>query len=355
MNTKIHRLITTSLIAAGLISIGASAGAQTRELSRRTEAVTWSSGTFDGRAGKAYAAARRSIAVRDAPWIQVHFRSDTRLGPGSRLELRSELDGGVQVFNARTFAEANGRSAYFNGGAITVELLVGPKDRGVQIEISHVVVGEQSIGVESICGTDNRVASSDVRVARIDPIGCTGWLTADGQLLTAGHCLAGSGNNTLSFNPPLSLSNGTVQFPPPEDQYSIDQTSFTFVNGGVGNDWGIFAVFDNAVTGLQPIDAQGAGFALVRRRSSANIRITGHGTDSGTANQTQQTHVGPNSGSSGTTMRYRTDTTGGNSGSPIIDAATDEAVGIHTHGGCTTNGGRNSGTSFYNSALWNAL
>ena len=86
-----------------------------------------------------------------------------------------------------------------------------------------------------------------------------------------------------------------------------------------------------------------------------SIRITGYGTDTGTANQTQQTHVGPNAGSSGTTMRYRTDTQGGNSGSPVIDELTGYAVGVHTHGGCTSSGGNNSGTSLFLTPFWAAV
>ena len=38
------------------------------------------------------------------------------------------------------------------------------------------------------------------------------------------------------------------------------------------------------------------------------------------------------------------DTTGGNSGSPVIDDTTGEAIGIHTHGGCFNGGGANAGT-----------
>ncbi len=54
-------------------------------------------------------------------------------------------------------------------------------------------------------------------------------------------------------------------------------------------------------------------------------------------------------------MRYAADTQGGNSGSPVVDEATGEAVGIHTHGGCSASGGNNNGTSFFNSNLWAAL
>ncbi len=133
---------------------------------------------------------------------------------------------------------------------------------------------------------------------------------------------------------------------------------------GVGNDWGTFEVFPNSITGLMPKDAQGAFWPLVQDLGPDSIRITGYGVDDtppGTTggrnsdNQTQQTHVGPNAGSSGTTMRYVTDTEGGNSGSPVIDGATGNAVGVHTHGGCTSSGGNNNGTSTFNSAFWIAV
>ncbi|MCK5453305.1 MAG: hypothetical protein KAJ16_03025, partial [Calditrichia bacterium] len=123
-------------------------------------------------------------------------------------------------------------------------------------------------------------------------------------------------------------------------------------NGGIGNDWGVFAVFDNPNTGLQPMVAQGAAFIMAQYLDPDSIRITGYGVDDGAANQTQQTHVGPDWGSSGTTMRYRTDTMGGNSGSPVIDDSTGYALGVHTHGGCNSTGGNNNGTSTFHPDFW---
>ena len=341
--------------------LAAQVAAQPAPLPQRTEAYSWTSGRHFG-TGDAFGdgvqaaelAVQDVISVPGSPWIQLTF-DHTRLGSQSYIELKSLLDGATQRLDAAGLAQWNHRSAYFNGDAVEISLFVGPQDQAVTISISEVVVGEwASLSTKSICGSDNRVASNEPRVARIDPIGCTGWIASNGKLLTAGHCLASSGNTTLSFNVPPSLSNGTVQFPGPEDQYSINQGSFQYTNGGVGNDWGIFSVSDNSQTGLQPIEAQGA-FDVRQDLGPSNIRITGFGVDSGTANQTNQTHVGPNAGSSGTTMRYATDTQGGNSGSPVIDEATGESVGIHTHGGCTSSGGNNSGTSFFHSNLWATL
>ncbi|GAB4145861.1 MAG: hypothetical protein Fur0037_13830 [Planctomycetota bacterium] len=93
---------------------------------------------------------------------------------------------------------------------------------------------------------------------------------------------------------------------------------------------------------------------------SGDIRITGYGTGNGTtgsptANQAQKTHAGPRvSTSTANAVSYRTDTTGGNSGSPVIYEPAGQVVGVHTHGGCTSSGGRNSGTSAGRSDYANA-
>jgi hypothetical protein len=87
------------------------------------------------------------------------------------------------------------------------------------------------------------------------------------------------------------------------------------------------------------------------------IRITGYGVDSTPPqnNQVQQTNAGPLVTSAGTTVQYRTDTEGGNSGSPVIWEQTGQAVGIHTHGGCFAGGGANSGTGINHAGVQAAL
>ncbi len=353
MRRKLEATLLIAVLAAIVLGpVAAPTAAQTAELPRHTEAISWSSGNHNGHGGgPARLAASDILSVPGVPWMQLVL-GPGKLGKKSRIEITSLLDGGTQVLDAEAMKQWNGRSAYFNGDEVEVRLYVGANAKAVSARVSEVVVGDWVFGTKSLCGADDRVASSESRVGRIDPIGCTGWTIDNGKLLTAGHCLAGSGNTTLSFNVPPSLPDTTVQFPGPEDQYSINQGSFDYTNGGVGNDWGVFAVYNNSQTGLQPHAAQGA-FSFTQDLGPTNIRITGFGVDSGTTNQTNQTDVGPNAGSSGTTMRYVTDTMGGNSGSPVIDEATGVAVGIHTHGGCST--GNNNGTSFFNTAAWTAI
>lgn len=330
--------------------------AQTAELASREEPYSWDSGVHAGSGGQTILAATQTIAVADAQWLRLQF-SDAYLGRGSYITITSLEDGARQDLNTTTLWQWQNTSAYFNGEAVEVKLYVASNDEGVFVQMEEIVVGELGPTPESQCGpTDDREPSSDAKAGRLLNVGCTGWIIDNGLHVTAGHCSGGSAQ-VLQFNVPLSNPNGSLNHPGPEDQYAVDPNSKTSVNGGVGNDWGIFHVFDNSQTGLQPIDAQGASFTVKQDLGPATIRITGYGVDFNdpTLNQTQQTHAGPNAGSSVTTMRYVTDTEGGSSGSPVIDDASGEAVGVHTHGGCSVGGGNNNGTSTFNTAFWNAL
>jgi len=328
---------------------------QTAELRYETVERNWNSAKFDGKR-RAYVAVTEVVRVEGRDWVRLDL-SGTELGHDSRLQIKSLKDGGVQTHNARTLQEWSYSTAYFNGDAVELRLIVGRSDRGVSVSVKGVEANLPNPGPLSQCGpTDDRVPSNDPRSGRIVPIGCTGWIIDNGLQLTAGHCSGGSAK-VLQFNVPQSNPNGSINNPPPQDQYAIDPSTKKWTSGGIGNDWGVFQVFNSPQTNLQPIEAQGSSFTLAQDLNPANIRITGFGVDStpSTRNQTQQTHVGPNAGSSGTTMRYVTDTEGGNSGSPVIDEATGNAVGIHTHGGCSTSGsGNNFGTSAVSSAFWAA-
>ena len=361
MERTLRSLLLAALALVVALLLPATALAQTAPLNYRVEAFTADSGTHTARADQAeaaYSAYRTTVQAPGAPWLRLTF-SAAELGRASYLTVTSLQDGARQRLDAETLAQWEATSAYFNGDAVEVELFVARGDAGVSASIREILVG--TVGAPeaaSQCGSvDDRVDSTDPRTGRLLSVGCTAWLIADGRFVSAGHCLSPFSANTVQFNVPKSLSNGSLQHPGPEDQYVVDDSSIESVNGGVGNDWGVFEVFDNAETGLQPLQAQGAFFTLAQDLGPATIRITGFGVDSGADNQTLQTHAGPNVGSGGTTMAYQADTQGGNSGSPVIDEATGRAVGVHTHGGCSTSGGSgtNKGTSTFNTAFWEAL
>lgn len=316
-----------------------------------------------------------TITVPGAGWLRLHYDgcalagSPHRGGDGSYLRITSLLDGAVMTQHMEHVRQWNYTSAYFNGGAVQVEILAAPGTGNNLLRILEVEAGHSPSGaIETICGnTDDRQLSTDPRAGRLN-VGCTAWLIDDCNhcLLTAGHCTGGS--NTVEFNVPLSTSGGQIQHPPPSDQYAIDPASMQSNGGaGVGNDWGYFGVFPNSTTGLDPYTAQGNVSFTLRSTIpavSGSIRITGYGSTSSPVSPTwylvQKTHAGPfvrynNPGANSATVNYATDTTGGNSGSPVIYEPTGEAIGIHTHGGCTSTGGANAGTGLVHAALQNAL
>ena len=348
MKTRVHFFFLAVVFSS--LAFFSNVFAQTAPLQYTVHSYQFESELYDGNGTVGSSLSEiliGTIEMHDIPWMQLHF-SDLNLGQESYLILRSLYDDKWQKLDAYSMKQWNNYSAFFNGNAVEIKLFLAQTDRQVFIKIDEVIAGDwfQGDPAFSQCGpTDDRMASNQPATARLLSVGCTAWIIPNGKFATAGHCLDGSSSTVVEFNVPLSLPGGTIQHPGPEDQYSVNVSTKIFTNGGVGNDWGVFEVYPNSITGLMPKQAQNAYWPLVPSLGPDSIRITGYGVDDGSANQTQQTHIGPNAGSSGTTMRYVTDTEGGNSGSPVIDGLTNVAVGVHTHGGCSTSGGNNNGTS----------
>ena len=304
-----------------------------------------------------------------APWLRLAF-DDALLGdapPGgtSTLLIVTSLgDGAMQILDAESLLQWRRTTAYFNGDAVRLDVIADPGAAPSLITVDSFTTGVAVPGgVATICGPDDdRLPSADPRVARLMPIVCTAWLIDDPNrtFLSAGHCTVGGEGDVIQFNVPDSTSGGQLQHPPPSDQYPVDPLSMQDLNGGLGADWAYFGCFPNSNTGLTPYEAQGDYFVLATDPAPAGgqtIRITGHGSDQSPPqwNHVQQTNTGPFAAMAGTIMQYATDTTGGNSGSPVIDEATGEAIAIHTNGGCNSGGGANSGSGVNAPGLVDAL
>ncbi|MEM7349264.1 MAG: hypothetical protein AAF657_00565 [Acidobacteriota bacterium] len=311
-----------------------------------------------------------SVRFEGASWLRLLFNQAdlgqvTGRGDGTVLRITSLKDGAVQEHTAATLAQWQNSSAFFNGEEVLVELVADPDAPASRIRITEAMVGEPDGATDSICGpVDDRVLSTDARTARVVPVGCTVWLIDDehGCFLSAGHC---TGNlQVVEFNVPLSNANGSLNHPPPEDQYAVDASSLQFDQTVIGNDWAYFGVFPNSETQLTPFEVQGQAFTLGTVPGVAanqDIRITGYGSVDGTQgtpviwNQVQTTHNGPLTAINGTALQYQVDTTGGDSGSCVLNQDNGTAIGIHTNAGCGAGGGANSGTGLNNAGLQNAL
>jgi hypothetical protein len=171
--------------------------------------------------------------------------------------------------------------------------------------------------------------------------------------------------DVVQFEVPLSLPDSSLQHPHPDEQFPVDPTSIQGTGGAtsIGNDWAYFGAFANPNTGLTPYQEQGGvAFDLANPPAvmSQDIRITGNGSTDGALAPlewylVQKTHIGPFVSNVANRLQYATDTTGGNSGSPVILESTGEAIGIHTNAGCSAGGGANSGTANTNAGLQAAL
>lgn len=281
------------------------------------------------------------------------------------LRITSLRDGGQQFLTVTTAKQWGFTSAYFNGDTLLIEIIAGANAGPSRVAASTVeVTRDESIAPRTICGpTDDRVISTDPRVGRVISNGCTAWLINDAQhcMLTAGHCTVPN-FNVIEFNYPPSNSEGVWQHAHPDHQYVVDASSIQRRDSGIGDDFAYFGCFANSNTGLTAFQAQGASFVLattIPTPSGQTLRITGNGTTDMSVppehQRAQKTHTGAFVSHTTNALTYSIDTTGGNSGSPIIDESTGLAIGIHTHGGCTTGGGANAGTAITHPNLQNVL
>jgi V8-like Glu-specific endopeptidase len=361
-------MIMCSVLAAGALAVTGPAAAQSEPPGQDDVKVEIDSGWVQNQTRQRGVIYSTAVVVPDASWLRLHF-DDVTLGSfhgkgrPTILRLTSLLDGAVQKMTSLHLEQWQNSSAYFNGDGVLLEIVADPSAAPSRVQLTDVAAGVVDLHVtESICGiVDDRTLSGDPRVARRFPSGCTAWLIDDPNhcFLTAGHCA--SAMTVVEFNVPLSSATGAPLHPGPEDQYVVDATSMQTNGGaGVGNDWAYFGCFPNTNTGLTPYEAQGDYFNLATSIPTApgtSVRVTGFGTVTSpvpdTWNWAQKTHVGPLVYSAGTLVEYQADTTGGNSGSPVIDEATGLAIAIHTHGGCGSGG--NNGTSVLHGGLQFAL
>ena len=322
------------------------------------------------------------------PWLRVYF-SRAQLGKGSYLRIVSLADGDVMTMRQEHLEQWGNSTAYFNGNAVMIELVAGPKTDKNFFAIDKVMAGDlvQEAQPDSICGAaDNRLPALDTRIGRIVPNGCTGWIInrpaagTDKCHLSAGHCTPGG--QVLQFGVPTSQQNCGLRHPPATRQFMIDvaNAQSAAVPGGPGADWWVFRCFPNPTSGLTTFQTQGGAFNLATAMPAvgSTVRVTGYGRDgtntnnapganascvcapannTGTRHQTLQSLLGPVTGFPTVVVNHQVDTCGGNSGSPIINVSTAAAIGIHTHGGCgnpvgaTANGGQQITTPALQAAI----
>lgn len=203
---------------------------------------------------------------------------------------------------------------------------------------------------KSICGiVDDRVESREPKVGRVietltEDGGCTATLISPTCALSVGHCA--SILKYVEFNTPSNIKGHTVRSRD-IDIYEVDQKTLKYADGGIGNDWAVFKLKPNAVTGDKAGDRQGYyDVTFDVPRFGASLVITGYGVDRDpNMSLAQQVAFGAMLGHDVTrpsVFKHNVDTMGGNSGSSVINRENGKVIGVHSHGGCEI--GSNSGT-----------
>ncbi|WP_108867005.1 T9SS type A sorting domain-containing protein [Aquimarina aquimarini] len=345
---------TYKIIFVLLLSIVYSYGQVEQEYSIYNEKLYFEKGSSIHKAS----VIQKTLTIPDANWIRLYF-DDVKLSEYASITITSLKDGGTQVLDSKRMEEWGNSSAYFNGNTLSVTITNPEKRTDVGLTISGYDKGlknKSSItDKDGFCsGNDRRVASNDAAVGRIFYLKgvCSSWIVSNGKMITAGHCVRSMRDNraTVEFNVPPSAPDGTFLHSPPEDQYIVNLNTIKeggkwvpFMGGELyeGLDWAVFEVYPNNETRLTPLQAQRKYFELEQSTPGNRIRITGYGLDDEpTKNGTQQTHTNQLSGLTDLSFNHNVDSTSGNSGSVIIDAATGKAIGIHSASICV--GGDNS-------------
>lgn len=279
---------------------------------------------------------------QNAAWLRAYFEH-VSLPTGSFVRVISFADAETQVLDLKTMEDWSHSSAYFNGNTIAVELVAAPRSvnnrfaiHALGMEINRNNFGDP--GQCGICGSDDRTPSTTPWSGRIMPVGCTGsiYCSTGSGMVTAGHCLDGQSNLVMHFNVPASNSNCSTVAPPVNDQFPI-LPGFQYVNGGVGNDWGVYRTGTNGL-GQTPLQRYGsfAPIAPSPATTGATSNIWGFGVDTTCVrSQTQQFSPGNVNSVTSTYYTFTNDIRGGNSGSGFLNAA-GQLIGVVTH--CSTAG-----------------
>ena len=287
-----------------------------------------------------------TVQIEDAKWMRLYF-GDVQLGAGSFLRITSLFDAEVQELNAADLDMWSNSSAYFNGNAVTVEVVAGPQTEN-RLIIDQVAweQGIPTLGCDPGCcgNTDDRVPSEVDWAGRLLPAGCTASVyNTDSCGVSAGHCIGGQ--MLIEFQVPLNNPNCTSAHPPVSEQFPV--TAFLFTNGGIANDWSALTVGTNNL-GQSPFDRYGEfrPIASTPPQPGQPAVVWGYGTDDQCLLAgTQQTSDGFIEVVEATGLRYSIDVTFGNSGSGVLRDG-QEIIGIVTHCCCPNWGTRTDHPSF---------
>lgn len=189
----------------------------------------------------------------------------------------------------------------------------------------NTVIGAD--GRYRITGTKAFPNRAVVYIERSGRAHCSGWMISADTLVTAGHCVynrsAKDWYSGLKFYPGANGSSKPYG-------YATARQKWTDINyiksGNVGQDWGIVKL-------NRRIGAQTGWFGLKWQTASYNgksVTIKGYPGDKPAAQMWGMS--GKIEYSKPNQLCYSIDTAGGQSGSPVYEPSTNQAIAIHAYG-----------------------
>lgn len=196
----------------------------------------------------------------------------------------------------------------------------------------------------SICEDDNRKQASisgvgySVSSKHLEQYGlCTVTLFSQNCGISAGHCLH-------NLEMAVFQGSGTIE----ENTYSIDKNSIRALSSRIGNNWAVFRMNKNAITGLSAGNRYGY-FELETNPLAAVPETLWTVAENGSRDLDnfpgpgQLWSEGKTLWISDSAIYHKVDTGSGSGGAVLFDPETSKGYAIHTHGGCDIMG-NNKGT-----------
>jgi V8-like Glu-specific endopeptidase len=221
--------------------------------------------------------------------------------------------------------------------------------------------------LKSLCGTDGRENVACHTAVNVRPVArlsfqsggssflCTGWLVAGSNgstMITNNHCFTTQSEvNTVQarFNYQRTTCTGTTTATTTtynggtflKTSSSLDYTLFTLL-GNPEATWGEYTATTKSPTVGLTLDFP--------QHSGGNLKTIAYWKDSAHTLRCDVSTVNATYGGSatGSQMGYSCDSEGGASGSPLLDAGTGRAIGLHHFGNVSSTSCLNSATQMKN-------
>ncbi len=318
--------------------------------------------------------------------MRIHFPQTCLLEKNDSLHIilqRNDQDVARQIFNQETFDKWHKTSAFFNGHTLRVEG-AGPSalrcieeiednSSTLKLEVQYLSEIPLDDNVYSLPEfkalfelLDSRQTSTHPAIGRLFPVEtpvqvCTGFLSNNWKIITAGHCLDNikSRRPVFELNVPPSRPSGELQHSDPSNQFPLkenirrDKRSATACpKPRSGHDWGVLC----SATAL-PKHARKYGFRIsTTAENDAAIKVAGYSAviNPRNRNYTLQSASGRMQGEIRKTyscLSHNVYTTFGNSGSPVYLKKSGDiktVIGIHV---ANSADGNKAATAFNNPCL----